>query len=187
MDSPTVVPVLDPPSLTPSPTVVTIPDLPSPTLSPTSPIPDFEQTVSNGALTLTARLKEGLFTLLLTFPGHPSDYNAFQVLLDVDHSARSGYHTSIIGADLLLENANLYTYTGSGSDWRWMDITPLELEYWQEGNQTVWQILFSIWHFTCRAATNKDCVKVFAFGQLADKGWNVFSRTPATTLQFTPP
>ncbi len=140
--------------------------------------------MSNGKLTLIARLKDGLFTLLLSFPGHSSAYNAFQVLLDVDSNARTGYRTGIFGADLLLENANLFTYTGNGSDWRWMDITPLELEYRQKGNQTVWQIPLSVWHFTCHAATNKDCVRVFAFGQLADKGWNISSRTPAMPLQF---
>jgi len=147
----------------------------------------FEQSVKNGSLILTARLQEGLFSLDLTFPGPASSYNAFQVLLDVDRDARTGYRSGILGADLLLENANLLTYTGKGSEWRWMDVTPLELEYRQEGNRTLWEIPPSVWLFTCRAASGKDCTEMLAFVQLADRDWNLVAQVPAMTLRFPSP
>jgi hypothetical protein len=194
------VPVETDPSPTPVPTVTVFPTtIPTVSVSPSpSPTPGadaggvpvantFEQSVKNGSLILTARLQEGLFSLDLTFPGPASSYNAFQVLLDVDRDARTGYRSGILGADLLLENANLLTYTGKGSEWRWMDVTPLELEYRQEGNRTLWEIPLSVWLFTCRAASGKDCTEMLAFAQLADRNWNLVAQVPAMTLRFPSP
>jgi len=180
-------------TLTPTIPTVSVSPSPSPT-SGTDAVGEgepatatFEQSVKNGSLILTARLQEGLFSLDLTFPGPASSYNAFQVLLDVDRDARTGYRSGILGADLLLENANLLTYTGKGSEWRWMDVTPLELEYRQEGNRTLWEIPPSVWLFTCRAASGKDCTEMLTFAQLADRDWNLVAQVPAMTLRFPSP
>ncbi len=147
----------------------------------------FEQSVKNGSLILTARLQDGLFSLDLAFPGPASSYNAFQVLLDVDRNARTGYRTGILGADLLLENANLFTYTGNGSDWRWMDVTPLELEYQQKENQTRWEIPLSAWLSTCQAVSGKNCAQMLAFARLADRNWNFVAQVQTMELHFSSP
>ena len=42
-----------------------------------------------------------------------------QIYIDIDSRLSTGYRLGSIGADYLIENGNLYTYTGNGTDWNW--------------------------------------------------------------------
>jgi hypothetical protein len=62
-----------------------------------------------------------------------------QIFIDVDSSSSTGYRTGGIGADHLIENGNLYRYTGSGTSWTW------SLQGWiahptRTGNTYTWWI-----------------------------------------------
>ena len=44
---------------------------------------------------------------------------AYQVYLDTDENAATGFQTGALGADYMLEGATLYHYTGNGTSWSW--------------------------------------------------------------------
>ncbi len=46
-------------------------------------------------------------------------WNWYHVFIDTDQNAATGYAIGGIGANYLLENNELYSYSGSGSNWRW--------------------------------------------------------------------
>ncbi|WMP18689.1 copper amine oxidase [Thiothrix lacustris] len=48
-----------------------------------------------------------------------SGFWGYQAYLDSDSSATTGYKTGALGADYLLEGANLWRYSGDGSSWSW--------------------------------------------------------------------
>ncbi len=48
-----------------------------------------------------------------------SGFWGYQAYLDTDASTTSGYRTGALGADYLLEGANLWRYTGNGTSWSW--------------------------------------------------------------------
>ena len=48
-----------------------------------------------------------------------SSYTYHRVYIDTDQNVATGLQTSGIGANYLLENGNLYSYSGTGNDWSW--------------------------------------------------------------------
>ncbi|MEY2862601.1 MAG: hypothetical protein RLY58_308 [Pseudomonadota bacterium] len=48
-----------------------------------------------------------------------STYNQHRVYLDTDQTPATGFNAYGIGANYLLENGNLYSYSGTGSNWSW--------------------------------------------------------------------
>ena len=46
-----------------------------------------------------------------------SSYSFHRVYMDTDQNTATGYQASGIGMDYLLENGNLYKYSGTGTDW----------------------------------------------------------------------
>ncbi len=46
----------------------------------------------------------------------------YRVYIDTDQNASTGFAVGGAGAEYLLENSNLYKYTGSGSDWSWSKV-----------------------------------------------------------------
>lgn len=48
-----------------------------------------------------------------------SGFWGYQAYLDTDSSTTSGYRTGALGADYLVEGANLWRYTGDGTSWSW--------------------------------------------------------------------
>jgi len=49
----------------------------------------------------------------------------FRVYIDTDQNATTGFITSGIGGDYLLENGNLYSYSGVGGGWGWTWMKPV--------------------------------------------------------------
>jgi len=54
---------------------------------------------------------------LTTNYNHTWDY--YRVYLDTDKNAATGYPTNGIGANYLIENGSLYSYSGTGGSWSW--------------------------------------------------------------------
>lgn len=52
-----------------------------------------------------------------------ADY--YQVLIDTNQSTANGLQIGGIGADFLVENGNLYRYTGTGATWTWTLLKPV--------------------------------------------------------------
>src|SRR5688572_17023306 len=49
----------------------------------------------------------------------------FRVYIDTDQNAATGFITTGIGGDYLLENGNLYSYSGVGGGWGWTWMMPV--------------------------------------------------------------
>lgn len=50
---------------------------------------------------------------------YTSTYSYYRVYIDTDQSTATGYQTIGIGANYLLENGSLYSYSGNGTNWSW--------------------------------------------------------------------
>lgn len=48
-----------------------------------------------------------------------SNYSFHRVYMDADQNSATGFSGNGVGADYLLENGNLYKYSGTGADWSW--------------------------------------------------------------------
>ena len=53
----------------------------------------------------------------------------WQVFIDIDKQANTGYQVGAIGADYLIEGNQLQKYTGTGSNWSWNSITAATTQY----------------------------------------------------------
>jgi hypothetical protein len=62
----------------------------------------------------------------------------FRVYVDVDQSATTGFATRGVGAEFLVENANLYRYSGDGASWSWTRLSPPS--YSNSGGRAVWTV-----------------------------------------------
>ncbi|HVE41787.1 MAG TPA: spherulation-specific family 4 protein [Planctomycetota bacterium] len=49
----------------------------------------------------------------------PPFWNFRQIFIDIDSNLATGFRMGGIGSDYLIENGNLYRYTGSGTNWIW--------------------------------------------------------------------
>jgi hypothetical protein len=57
----------------------------------------------------------------------------WNIYLDSDNQASSGYNFELMGADYLLQGASLYRYTGTGENWSWEYLG--EVDYVASGNR----------------------------------------------------
>ncbi len=53
---------------------------------------------------------------------YTTTYSFFRVYIDTDQSTTSGFQTAGIGANYLLENAGLFSYAGTGTNWAWTSV-----------------------------------------------------------------
>jgi hypothetical protein len=67
---------------------------------------------SNGTSTVTYRFQ---FT---------NSWDWSRAYVDIDRTAGTGFNYNGIGADFLIENGQLYRYTGTGSTWAWQAVSP---------------------------------------------------------------
>jgi hypothetical protein len=57
--------------------------------------------------------------ILLSFDYVSGNYNAVQLLVDLDQNLNTGYRINDIGAEVLIENDTWNLYTGTGTEWNW--------------------------------------------------------------------
>jgi len=53
----------------------------------------------------------------------------WQILIDTDQNAGTGYRQGAIGADYIIEGKHLQRYTGDGSSWSWSSLGNVDLAY----------------------------------------------------------
>jgi len=85
--------------------------------SPQVPAPPSKEAALSAAITSTLANNDAAnVTYTVTYTG---SHQFFRVYVDTDRSAGSGFQYAGVGAEFLIENGNLYRYTGSGTDWTW--------------------------------------------------------------------
>lgn len=119
-----------PPTNTPAPTNTPVPT-PTHAAGPvtTGAINDFKVTLEGDTLVVS-----------FAFTNKASDYNAFHVFIDTDQSSKTGYKVSGTGADLMIENATIFTYNGDGSSWGWQQVQSPNLEYEVAETAVSWKV-----------------------------------------------
>ncbi|HVT05934.1 MAG TPA: hypothetical protein VHO67_00675, partial [Polyangia bacterium] len=85
---------------------------------------------------------------------YTGSHQFFRVYLDTDRTAGTGFSYSGIGVEFLIENANIYKYTGSGSDWSWTSAGAVTFD--KTSTQATWTVARSALGVTdpCAAAAN---------------------------------
>lgn len=121
-----------PPTATSAPT-----DTPAPTATPTHAAGP----VTTGAINdFKVTLEGDILVISFGFSNKSTDYNAFHVFIDTDQSSKTGYKVSGAGADLMIENATIFTYNGDGSSWGWQQVQAPNLEYEVAETAVSWKV-----------------------------------------------
>jgi len=112
----------------------------------------------------------------LRSPGTLPHTMSFQVFIDTDRSAATGYSINGIGADSLLEGPKAYTYKGDGKSWDWGELTASP-EYTPTEGLVTWKIGKE--PLGLAQAAGADFV-----AQLVDTNWDAVASTPKTPFEF---
>ena len=167
-----------PPALAPSP---------PPPSSPASPAASAAaQEAHIGSFRLRFQIQNDQSILQIDLHDSHVGSNIFQVLIDADRLAGTGYRVGNLGAELLLENGAMFFYQGSGKDWKWIDITPAEMEFAQSDSGAVWRLPIPAWRRVC-AAIGTSCSTVELVARLVDDGWNLLAVSPILVLSIPKP
>ena len=142
--------------------------------SPSTP----EPAAASGNATLISnveiRNRGTILAIMFGFEGKMKNYNGFQVFLDVDKNLSTGYSMNGIGADFLLENGTLNSYSGSGTDWAWTD-TQAEVMFDTVDNMAQW--MFDVDRLGKPSAIDFVC-------QLVDTNWDTAFVTQKMSYTF---
>lgn len=167
--SPSPTPTKAPPTPTPTPVPTPVPTpTPEPTPTPAPPpasIDDFQAGPEGDRLLIS-----------FAFTGEKGNYNAFQIFIDADQSANTGYRISDIGAEFLIENAGLFAYKGDGSSWNWEQIATAELEFEVEEGKVSWKVRPADMNL-------KSGSGIALVAQLVDTNWNAAATTQKLTVE----
>jgi len=94
----------------PSNTPTNTPIVPTATRTPTPTAggaPIFNQQATNDATNVYYQFN------------YTGTYSFYRIYIDTDQSTGTGFQTGGVGANYLLENGNLYSYSGTGTNWSW--------------------------------------------------------------------
>jgi len=70
---------------------------------------------------------------------YTGSWTLFQVFIDTDQNAATGYATGGIGADYFVENGTLYQHTGASSSWTWNNLGGVAA-YSNSGSSAAWTV-----------------------------------------------
>lgn len=115
-----------------------------------------------GDLIFNPQISNDAETIQLSFDYASGQYNAFQVYMDTDQDATTGFVVNGIGAEILFENNTWNIYAGSGTDWKWQP-TEILIHFEDTGNHVRWNISREL-----LKASQFDVVFV-----ITDKNWDV--------------
>src|SRR4249919_3926623 len=93
-------------------------------------------TASTSIGTVSVTNDDSSVTYGITYTG---THTFFRVYIDADQSPTKGFVVGGIKADFLLENGNLWRYTGSGTNWLWAAVTPVTFS--NSGGVVSWRVL----------------------------------------------
>jgi hypothetical protein len=149
--------------------------MPTSTPNPTS-TPEPASSSSDNALISNVEIlnHDTFLTIKFDFVGKTADYNGFQIFLDVDQNLSTGYSINGVGADFLLENGTLNSYSGAGSDWSWTDAKESVLF---DNADNVAQWLFDTSKIGKPSSLDFVC-------QLVDTNWNTVFTTQKISFTF---
>ncbi len=120
--------------------------------SPPAPTPPSKAAAVSAAITSTAANNDASsVTYTVTYTG---SHQYFRVYVDTDRAAGTGFQYAGVGAEFLIENTNLYRYTGSGTDWSWTAAGTVTFS--NAGGQATWTVSRSALGETdpCASAAN---------------------------------
>ncbi len=116
-------------------------------------------------------------TLTENLRGLYSSRAYYGVLLDTDFLETTGYKSSAIGADYLMENNILYRYTGNGNTWSWQQVKTIQFS--QFDSRVSWTVdLASI-----SSGSGKQLAFTFYAGQANEQDTTVRGKY----VTFAPP
>jgi hypothetical protein len=89
--------------------------------------PHAQSSAPSSATTTTLSISSSTtdLTFHVTYQGSTPSF--VRVYVDSDDKTTTGYPIGTIGADYLIENGNLYRYTGTGGSWAWALVTTVQL------------------------------------------------------------
>lgn len=169
--APTATPTALPPTEI-QPTATSLPPTPTQAAVPTETSSVEGAQISD----LKAEADGDSLVISFAFTGPLANYNAFQVFIDTDRSAATGYSINGIGADRLLEGPKAYTYKGDGKSWDWDELT-VPVEYMPTEGLVTWKIGKE--PLGLAQAAGADFV-----AQLVDTNWDAAASTPKTSFEF---
>jgi phosphatidylinositol-3-phosphatase len=102
---------------------------------PTTPRSSSLAVISSVISGTAATNDSSIVTYTVSYSG---THQYYRVYVDSDGNAGSGFAYGGIGAEFLLENANLYRYTGSGGDWSWSPVATVTFS--ANGSQASWTV-----------------------------------------------
>jgi len=92
---------------------------------------------ASGDLIFNPQISNDAETIQLSFDYASGKYNAFQLFIDADQNAGTGYRFNGIGAEMLFENQTWNIYNGAGTDWTWEPTEPL-IDFTDTGSHARW-------------------------------------------------
>ncbi len=106
-----------------TPTKTPAPATNTPTFTPlpatNTPIPTFQPPTNTPGGTIYNQQASNDGTNVYYRFNYTGTFSWYRVYVDTDQNSTTGYVANRIGADYLLENANLYRYSGTGGAWGW--------------------------------------------------------------------
>jgi hypothetical protein len=120
--------------------------------SPGGPVPPAAPAALSPAILATGASNDSsTVTYTLSYSG---SHRFFRVYVDTDRSAATGFAYGGAGAEFLIENGNLYRYTGDGSSWAWAAAG--QVTFTNGGGRAVWTVARNALGETdpCAAAAN---------------------------------
>ncbi|MFN8496045.1 MAG: DUF4832 domain-containing protein [Caldilineaceae bacterium] len=94
---------------------------------------------TQAALPITAQQATNDATNVYYQFNYTGAFTYFRVYIDTDQNVATGFQTNSIGANYLLENNNLYAYTGAGTNWSWRLIKAVA--YTNAGGLAKWTVV----------------------------------------------
>ena len=82
------------------------------------PVPVGNVNISEDSINIVGNGGNSNLTLAVSSTSNPAKVNGI-LYIDSDQDSSSGYRTNGLGIDFLVQNGNLFTYTGNGSNWSW--------------------------------------------------------------------
>lgn len=98
---------------------------------------------ASGELILNPQTTNDAENVIFSFDYASGEYNAFQLFIDTDQNAKTGFIVNGIGAEILVENDTWNNYSGSGSNWSWQTTEEL-ISLEDTGSHVNWKISRSL-------------------------------------------
>lgn len=125
---------------------------------------------------LTVTLEGETLHAISSFTGDPEQFIAHHLYIDMDQNANTGFQVGGIGAEYLVENAQVFVYTGDGTSWSWESVGEADA-FTVTDHMASWTIALT----TVDMARDQKATFV---SQLLDNDWNPVAVSPPLVADF---